>query len=67
MQFDAFKSIHLLYIFTFLESLLKALQEFSTSKQIISHEIGLKRIISYHNQGHIIQELRTWAQSMQCN
>jgi hypothetical protein len=32
---------------------------FFTLKQIVSLNIGLKRIISDYNQGHIIRELRT--------
>jgi len=42
-----------------LDSLLEGLQGFPTLKQIVSLNIGLKRIISDYNQGHIIQELRT--------
>jgi hypothetical protein len=43
-----------------LDSLLEGLQEnICTLKQIISLEIRLQRIISYYNQGHIIQKLRT--------
>ena len=55
------KNIHFIYIITFLDSLLKGLQEFSTFKQIIFLEIGLKCIISDYNQGHIIWELHTRA------
>jgi hypothetical protein len=58
MQLYASKYIRFLYIFTFLDSLLEGLQGFSTSKQIVSLNIGLKRIISDYNQGHIIRELR---------
>jgi hypothetical protein len=43
----------------FLDSLLEGLQGFPTLKQIVSLNIGLKRIISDYNQGHIIRELRT--------
>jgi hypothetical protein len=39
--------------------LLEGLQGFPTLKQIVSLNIGLKRIISDYNQGHIIRELRT--------
>jgi hypothetical protein len=39
--------------------LLEWLQGFPTLKQIVSLNIGLKRIISDYNQGHIIRELRT--------
>ena len=59
MQLNASKYIHFLYIITFLDSLLEGLQGFSTLKQIVSLNIGLKRIISDYNQGHIIRELRT--------
>jgi hypothetical protein len=38
--------------------LLEGLQGFPTLKQIISLNIGLKRIIIDYNQGHIIRELR---------
>ena len=48
-----------IYIFTFLDSLLEGLQGFPTLKQIVSLNIGLKRIICDYNQGHIIRELRT--------
>jgi hypothetical protein len=59
MQLYASKYIRFLYIFTFLDSLLEGLQGFSTLKQIVPFNIGLKRIISDYNQGHIIRELRT--------
>jgi hypothetical protein len=59
MQLYASKYIRFLYIFTFLDSLLEGLQGFPTLKQIVSLNIGLKRIISDYNQGHIIRELRT--------
>jgi hypothetical protein len=39
--------------------LLEGLQGFPTLKEIVSLNIGLKRIISDYNQGHIIRELRT--------
>jgi hypothetical protein len=48
-----------------LDSLLEGLQGFPTLKQIVSLNIGLKRIISDYNQGHIIRELRTW-ESLRC-
>jgi len=53
------QNLFISYIFTFLDSLLEGLQGFPTSKQIVSLNIGLKRIISDYNQGHIIRELRT--------
>jgi len=53
------KNIHFIYIITFLDSLLKELQEFSTSQQIISLEIRLKCIISDYNLSHIKWELHT--------
>jgi len=53
-----------MYIMTFLDSLLKGVQEFSTLKQIISFEIGLKCIISDYNEGHIKQELYTRGNSI---
>jgi hypothetical protein len=59
MQLYASKYIRFLYIITFLDSSLEGLQGFPTLKQIVSLNIGLKRIISDCNQGHIIQELRT--------
>ena len=59
MQLSASKYIHFLYIITFLDSLLEGLQGFPTLKQIVSLNIGLKRIISDYIQGHIIRELRT--------
>ena len=59
MQLYASQYIHFLYIITFLDSLLERLQGFPTLKQIVSLNIGLKRIISDYNQGHIIWELRT--------
>jgi hypothetical protein len=59
MQLYASKYIRFLYIFTFLDSLLEGLQGFPTLKQIVSLNIGLKRIISDYNQGHILRELRT--------
>ena len=59
MQFYASQYIHFLYIITFLDSLLEGLQGFPTLKQIVSLNIGLKRIISDYNQDHIIQELCT--------
>jgi len=43
-----------MYIITFLDFLLKGLREFSTLKQSIFIEIGLKCIISDYNEGHII-------------
>ena len=58
MQLHASKYIHFLYIITFLDSLLEG---FPTLKKIVSLNIGLKRIISDYNQGHIIRELRTRA------
>ena len=61
MQLYASKYIHFLYIITFLDSLLEGLQGFPTLKQIVSLNIGLKRIISDYNQDHIIRELRTRA------
>jgi hypothetical protein len=61
MQLYASKYIRFLYIFTFLDSLLEGLQGFPTLKQIVSLNIGLKRIISDYNQGHIIRKLRTRA------
>ncbi len=59
MQLYASKYNHFLYIITFLDSLLEGLQGFSRLKQIVSLNIGLKRIISDYNQNHIIRELRT--------
>ena len=59
MQLYATKNIHLLYIISFMHSLLKWLQEFPTWKQILSLKVGPKCITRYYNQGHIIQELRT--------
>jgi mRNA-degrading endonuclease RelE of RelBE toxin-antitoxin system len=53
------KNVHLMYKIIFLDSLLKGLQEFSTSKQIVSLEIGLNCVISDYKQGHIIWKLRT--------
>ena len=49
MQLYASRNIHFLYIITFLDSLLEGLQECPTFKQIISHEIGQKCIISDYN------------------
>jgi len=43
------KSIYFIFTITFLNSLLKRLQEFSTLKQITSLEIELKYIISDYN------------------
>jgi hypothetical protein len=60
MQLYASKYNHFLYIITFLDSLLEGLQGFPRLKQIVSLNIGLKRIISDYNQDHIIWELRTW-------
>jgi hypothetical protein len=65
MQLYASKYIHFLYIITFLDSLLEGRQGFPTLKQIASLNIGLKRIISDYNQGHIIRELRTRARDIQ--
>ena len=59
MQLYASKYNHFLYIITFLDSLLEGLQGFPRLKQIVSLNIGLKRIISDYNQNHIIRELRT--------
>src|ERR1700738_4315759 len=59
MQLYASKYIHFLYMITFLNSLLEGLQGFPTLKQIVSLNIGLKRIISDYNQDHIIRELHT--------
>ena len=56
MKLHATKNIHFLYIFIFLDSLLEELQEFPTSKQIISLKVGLKWNISYYNHDHIIRE-----------
>jgi hypothetical protein len=68
MQLYASKYIHFLYIITFLDSLLEGLQGFPTLKQIVSLNIGLKRIISDYNRGHIIRELRTRAgYAVTCN
>jgi hypothetical protein len=55
VQLYASKNIRFLYIITFLDSLLEGLQEFSTLKQFVSLDIGLK----CNNQGHIKHELRT--------
>jgi hypothetical protein len=63
MQLYASKYIRFLYIITFLDFLLEGLQGFPTLKQIVSLNIGLKRIISDYNQGHIIRELRTRGRS----
>jgi hypothetical protein len=52
-------NIHFLYIIPFLDSLLVGLQEFPTSKQFVSLDIGLKYILSDYNHGHIIWELHT--------
>jgi hypothetical protein len=60
MQLHASKYIRFQYIITFLDSLLEGLQGFPTLNQIVSLNIGLKRIISDYNQVHIIRELRTW-------
>ena len=38
---------------------LSSSEGFPKLKQIVSLNIGLKRIISDYNQGHIIRELRT--------
>ena len=59
MQLYASRNIHFLYIITFVDPLLEWLQECPTLKKLTSLEIGLKRIISVYNQGHIIRELRT--------
>jgi hypothetical protein len=67
MQLYASKYTRFLYIFTFLDSLLEGLQGFPTLKQIVSLNIGLKRIISDYNQGHIIRELRTRGAAMSCS
>ena len=61
MHLYASKYIRFLYIITFLNSLLEGLQGFPKLKQIVSLNIGLKRIISDYNQGHIIRELHTRA------
>jgi hypothetical protein len=45
--------------------LLEGLQGFPTLKQIVSLNIGLKRIISDYNQGHIIRELCTRGMRLQ--
>ena len=42
-----------------LDALLDMLQEFLTSKQNVSLNIGLKCIISDYNKGHVIHELHT--------
>lgn len=59
--------IFILYIYmsTFLDSLLKGPQDFSTLIQIIFLEIGLKYIISDYNQGHIIWELHTQGSTLE--
>ena len=44
--------IHFPYIIIFFNFLLKGLREFPPLKHIILLEIGLKYIISEHNQGH---------------
>jgi hypothetical protein len=67
MQLYASQYIHFLYIITFLDSLLEVLQEFPTLKQIISLNIGLQRIISDYNQGHIMRELRTQGGGGSCS
>ena len=59
MQLYASRNIHFLYIITFLHSLLEGLQKLPTLKQIVSLNIGLKFVISYYGQGHIIQDLCT--------
>jgi hypothetical protein len=46
--------------------LLEGLQGFPTLKQIVSLNIGLKRIISDYNQGHIIRELSTRGRILIC-
>jgi len=48
------KTINFMYIITFLDSLLKGLQEYPTLKQIISLDTGLKCIINNYNKGYII-------------
>jgi hypothetical protein len=60
MQPYASRNICFLYMITYLDSLLEALQEFPTLKPILALEIGLNYIISDYNQGHTIQELHTW-------
>ena len=59
MQIYISRTMHFLYIFTILYTLLEELQEYHTSKQIISLDIKLKCIISDYNQGHILHELQT--------
>jgi hypothetical protein len=59
MQLFSSRNIHSLYIITFLDSLLKGIQDFSTLKKIVSLDIGLKDIINNYNQGHIRWELYT--------
>ena len=51
----ASRNIHFLYKIALLEFLLEGLQEFPTLKQITSLPIGLKCIVSGHNEGHIIR------------
>jgi hypothetical protein len=45
MQLYASRNIYILYISTFLDSLLEGLQKFPILKQIISLEMGLNYII----------------------
>jgi hypothetical protein len=49
MQLNASNYIRFLYIITFLDSSLEGLQGFPTLTQIVSLNIGLKRIISDYN------------------
>lgn len=59
MQSYASKHICFIHIITFLDPLLEGPQGVPTLKQIASLNIGIKRIVSDYNQGHIIRELRT--------
>jgi hypothetical protein len=61
MQLYASRNIQFLNIITYLDFLLEGLQDYPTLKQFVSLDIGLKCIVSYYNQGHIIWELRTRA------
>jgi hypothetical protein len=58
MQLYASKYNSFLHIITFLDSLLEGLQGFPTLKQIVSLNIGIKRIISDYNRGHILRRTR---------
>ena len=59
MQLYASSNIQIMYIITFVDSLLEVLQGFPTLKQIVSLNIGVKCNINAYNKGHLMWKSHT--------